>query len=77
MGACFRRLCARLDRPKVITATAHKIALLVYTMLVKGAEYTDQGQEYFEEGYRQRVIHHLAKCAERFWFRLTPLPEVA
>lgn len=46
-------------------------------MLVKGAEYTDQGQEYFEEGYRQRVIHHLAKCAERFWFRLTPLPEVA
>ena len=77
LGAYFRRLCARLDRPKAITATAHKLARLIYTMLTKGSEYTDQGQDYFEERYRQRVMHHLAKRAERLGFQLTPIPEVA
>jgi len=36
LGAYYRRLCARLDRPKAITATAHKLARLIYTMLTKG-----------------------------------------
>ena len=76
LGAYFRRLCARLDRPKAITATAHKLARLIYTMLTKGSEYTDQGQDYFEERYRQRVMHHLAKRAERLGFQLTPITEV-
>lgn len=75
LGAYFRRLCARLDRPKAITATAHKLVRLIYTMLTKGTEYTDQGQDYFEERYRQRVLHHLAKRAEKLGFQLTPIPE--
>jgi len=77
LGAYYRRLCARLDRPKAITATAHKLARLIYTLLTKGTEYTDQGQDYYEERYRQRVMHHLKKRAERLGFQLTPLPEVA
>ncbi|SDI18351.1 hypothetical protein SAMN05428952_11101, partial [Nitrosomonas sp. Nm132] len=31
---------------------AHKLARLIYTMLTKGEEYTDQGQDYYEERYR-------------------------
>lgn len=77
LGAYFRRLCARLDRPKAITATAHKLARLIYTMLTQGSEYTDQGQDYFEERYRQRVMHHLAKRAEKLGFQLTPIPQAA
>lgn len=77
LGAYFRRLCARLDRPKAITATAHKLARLIYTMLTKGEEYTDQGQDYFEERYRQRVMYHLTKRAEKLGFQLTPIPEIA
>ena len=77
LGAYFRRLCARLDRPKAITATAHKLARLIYTMLTKGTDYTDQGQDYFEERYRQRVMHHLTKRAEKFGFQLIPIPEAA
>jgi transposase len=76
LGAYYRRLCARLDRPKAITATAHKLARLVYTMLTKGTEYADQGQDYYEERYRQRVMHHLAKRAQKLGFQLTPIPEV-
>lgn len=32
-------------------------------MNAKGVEYTDQGQYYFEERYRQRVLHNLAQRA--------------
>ncbi|MBY0485553.1 hypothetical protein [Nitrosomonas sp.] len=41
-------------------------------MLTKGAEYTYQGQDYYEERYRQRVMHHLAKRAEKLGMQLVP-----
>lgn len=77
LGAYYRRMCGRLDRAKAITATAHKLARLIYTMLTKGMEYTDQGQDYYEERYRQRVMHHLTKRAEKLGFQLTPITETA
>ena len=48
-GASSRRLCSRMDKPKVVSAAAHKLARLIYTMLTKGQEYTDQGPDYYEE----------------------------
>jgi transposase len=63
LGAYFRRMCSRMcsrmDKPKAITAAAHKLARLIYAKLTKGQEYTDQGQDYYEERYRQRVLHRL------------------
>jgi len=64
LGAYFRRMCSRMDKPKAITATAHKLARLIYTMLTKGEEYTDQGQDYYEERYRERVLRQLSKRAQ-------------
>lgn len=29
-----------IDKPKAVTAAAHKLARLIYTMLTKGEEYT-------------------------------------
>ena len=72
LGAYFRRMCARMDKPKAITAAAHKLARLIYTMLTNGEQYSDQGQDYFEERYRQRVLHHLAKRAEKMGMQLVP-----
>lgn len=40
LGAYYRRICGRLDKAKAITATAHKLARLIYTMLTKGTEYS-------------------------------------
>ena len=57
-------MCARRDTPKALTAAAHKLARLIYSMLTHGQEYTDQGQDYFEERYRQRVLHNLAHKAK-------------
>ena len=47
LGAYYRRMKARLGAPKAITATAHKLARLIYSMLKNGTEYTDLGQDYF------------------------------
>ena len=44
LGAYHRRLCARMDRPKAITATAHKLARLAYFMLTRGQAYVEAGQ---------------------------------
>ena len=77
LGAYFRRLAARLDHAKAVKATAHKLARLIYTMLTKGAQYVDNGQDYYEERYRQRVIHHLARRAEKLGLQLTPIPDAA
>lgn len=59
-----------MDKPKAVTAAAHKLARLIYTMLTKGEEYTDQGQEYFEERYCQRVLRQLTIRAEKLGMKL-------
>ena len=70
LGAYFRRMCARMDKPKAVTAAAHKLARLIYTMLTKGEEYTDQGQDYYEERYRERVLRQLSMRAEKMGMKL-------
>lgn len=70
LGAYFRRMCARMDKPKAVTAAAHKLARLIYTMLTKGEEYTDKGQDYYEERYRERVLRQLAQRAEKMGMKL-------
>ena len=77
LGAYFRRMCARMDRPKAVAAAAHKLARLIYTMLTKGEEYTDQGQDYFEERYRERVLHNLSQRANKMGMRLVAVEQTA
>ncbi len=75
LGAYYRRMCARLDKSKAITAAAHKLARLIYAMMTKGTEYVDRGQDYYEERYRERVLHHLKRKADAMGFRLEPVAD--
>ncbi len=77
LGAYYRRLCARMDKAKAVTAAAHKLARLIYAMLTQGQEYTDQGQEAFEQRYRQRVVANLSRRAQQLGLCLMPVPETA
>jgi transposase len=72
LGAYYRRLCGRMDKGKAVTAAAHKLARLFYALLTKGQEYVDQGQQYYEERYRERVIHHLQRRAQTLGMALVP-----
>src|SRR2546426_11961762 len=55
LGAYERRMRARLGAPKAMTATAHKLARLVYSMLRYGTAYVDAGQQAYEQKYRDRA----------------------
>ena len=72
LGAYFRRLCGRMDKAKAVTAAAHKLARLVYAMLTKGEEYTDQGQQYYEERYRERAVRQLQRRANKLGMLVVP-----
>ena len=77
LGAYYRRLCARMDKPKAVTAAAHKLARVVYAMLTKGEEYTDRGQAYYEERYRQRVVANLNRPAQQLGLQVVPITQPA
>ena len=77
LGAYFRRMCSYMDKPKAGTAAAHKLARLIYTLLTKGEEYTDQGQEDFEERYRERFIRQITQRAAKLGFGVVPTAQAA
>ena len=74
LGAYYRRLCARMDKPRAITATAHKLARLIYLMLTRGQEYVDRGEAYYEERHKQRVLASLRRKAATLGMQLVPSP---
>lgn len=75
LGAFFRRMKARLGTPKAITATAHKLARLIYTMLKYGTAYVARGMDEYEQRYRTRVVAHLSRRAQELGYVLVQSPE--
>jgi transposase len=72
LGAFFRRIRALHGTPAAITATAHKLARIIYAMLKNRTAYHDPGVSYYEEKYRERVIHSLKRRAASLGFSLEP-----
>jgi transposase len=66
---------ARLGAPKAITATAHKLARLVYSMLRYGTVYVDAGQQAYEQRYRDRVLTNLQRKARVFGYHLVQVED--
>jgi len=74
LGAFYRRLCVRMDKPKANTATAHKLARMVYFMLTRGEAFVD---ERYEEQQRQRSIAALKRRAAALGFQINPVETAA
>lgn len=72
LGAFYRRMHARRGAPKAITATAHKLARIIYIMLKNKVEYVDLGADYYEKKYKERELRRLRKRAEKLGFALVP-----
>lgn len=75
LGAYLRRQRSRLGAPKAITATAHKLARLIYSMLKNGTAFVDAGQEQYEERYRSRVVQNLKRKAQDMGYKLVSIQE--
>ncbi len=76
LGAFYRRMRGRLGAASAITATAHKLARIIYRLLKHGEPYVRQGLEEYEQKYRQRLLHRLQKTAQSFGLQLVPNPPV-
>ena len=72
LGAFLRRKKAQLGAPKAITATAHKLARIIYSMLRYGQTYADAGAEYYETQYRQRALRSTKQWAAQLGYQLVP-----
>jgi transposase len=77
LGAYYRRLCQRMDKPRANTATAHKLARMVYFMLTRGEAFVDRGQQQYDEQQRQRSIAALKRRAAALGFQLNPMAAAA
>ena len=75
LGAFLRRKKAHLGAPKAITATAHKLARLIYSMLRYGHEYVDAGAEYYESQYQQRALRTAKRRAATLGYQLVPMTD--
>ena len=73
LGAFLRRKKAHLGAPKAITATAHKLACIIYAMLRHGQQYVDAGAEYYERQYQQRALRTAQRRAAQLGYQLVPL----
>ena len=57
-GAFYRRMRGKLGAAAGVTATAHKLARLVYRLLKHGELYVQQGLEEYERKHRERVLRN-------------------
>ena len=73
LGAFYRRMCARMDKPSANTAVAHKLARMVYFMMTRGEEFVDQGQQRYEDQQHQRSVAALKRRATALGFVVNPV----
>ena len=73
-GAYLRRQRSRLGAPKAITATAHKLARLVYSLVRHGEEYTQKSEAEYAEQERARQEKHLRRKARELGYEVVKKP---
>lgn len=73
IGSFYRRIKSRTGSPKAITATARKLACLIYHLIKTGQTYAPQTLADYDERYRKIQTKRLAKRAKTFGFKLVPI----
>lgn len=77
LGAFYRRLGVRIGKAKAVTATARKLAVLLYNALRYGLHYRDPGADYYEQRYQDRLLKNLRRRAAELGYELTETVPVA
>ena len=72
LGHYYRRMRAKLGAPKAITATAHKLARIIYHLLTTAQPYQETVFAEREKQHRLRTINRLKAQVQALGFRLVP-----
>ena len=73
LGAFYRRMCSKLGKPQAVTATAHKLARIIYAMLKSKTPYQDPGADHLEAQVQERKLKQLQRQAKELGYELTPV----
>src|SRR6202011_6104694 len=63
LGAFYRRLAIRISKPQASTATARKLALLVYRVLCGDLVYQDPGANAYHQLHLARELNSIRRRA--------------
>ena len=79
LAAFYYRLAARRGKKKAIVALAHKILVLVYTLLKTGAVYQERGAAALDERQKERLVHRLERRIAQLGYnvKLEPIAAAA
>jgi transposase len=77
LGDYYRRMCARLGHAGGVTATAHKLAQILYLLITTKACYDEKQFAQNTQRSRQRAENQLRQKAARLGFRIVAVPEAA
>ncbi len=74
LGMFYRRIRSRIGGRGAVKATAHKLACLIYRMLMYGEEYVTQSMAEYEAKMQADQLKSLERKAAAMGFRLSPVP---
>jgi transposase len=75
LGGFFRRMRAKLGAPKAITATAHKLARIIYHLITTRQPYDESRLAAAEADHQRRTESRLRAQARALGFQLVPVVE--
>lgn len=73
LGAYLRRQRSRLGAPKAITATAHKLARIVYNLMRFGLAYSKQEESLYADQVRARLEKQLHRRAKELGYAVVKI----
>jgi hypothetical protein len=72
LGEFFRRITRKLGKPQAVTATAHKLARIIYHLLNTKEPYNESVFQRCEEATLKRAEARLRKQAAQLGFQVLP-----
>ena len=75
LGDYLRRMKSKMDAPAAVTATAHKIAIIFYTIVKKQVEYDASIWAQRDAQREMRLEVKLKRQAQRLGYKLVPIEE--
>jgi transposase len=75
LGDYLRRMKSKMDAPAAVTATAHKIAIIFYTIVKKQVEYDASIWAQRDAEREIRMEAKLKRQAQRLGYKLVPIEE--
>ena len=72
---CSYRISSRAGSKKAAVAVAHRLLCVIYSMILTGSSYREQGADYFDRLHPDRTKNRLTAGLERLGFLVTLAPK--